>query len=207
MANTAVDTGAENIKIDGLNRDLRDFIDGIYGAHTKALVFGDGKAGSEIMLVGEAPGEQEAIRGKPFVGRAGKNLDFFLEKTGFSRDEMYITNVVKFRPVKVSKAGNNVNRAPTREEIALFLPWLRREIDIIRPRCVVALGNTALQALMGRGCVIGDAHGTFHKAGDILVFAIYHPASIIYNRSLADAYEADLRTLALWRQHLTKTPN
>ena len=189
--------------IDRMNAELREFVDGIYGSHTKTLVFGEGSANSDIVLVGEAPGEQESLLGRPFVGRAGKNLDFFLEKTGIDRAGLYVTNAVKFRPVKVSKAGNTVNRAPTREEIALFLPWLKREIDIIRPKCVVTLGNTALQALLGRGKVVGDMHGSFSKLDGRLVFALYHPASVIYNPSLKDVYANDLATLGQWRQHLT----
>lgn len=185
--------------IDKLNRDLREFIDGIYSDKTKTLVLGSGNANSDIMLIGEAPGEQESIQQKPFVGRAGKNLDFFLQKTGFVREDLYITNTVKFRPVKISKSGNAVNRAPSREEIALFLPWLEREIAVIRPKCAVTMGNTALQALMGRGCVIGDAHGRFFKRGELLVFALYHPASLIYNQSLIPVYENDLFTLSAWR--------
>lgn len=185
--------------IDRLNRELREFVDGMYGAQTKTLVFGEGRENSEIMLIGEAPGLQESLMEKPFVGRAGKNLDFFLEKTGFAREDMYITNTVKFRPVRVSKAGNTINRAPNREEIALFLPWLIKEIDIINPKCAVTLGNTALQALLGRGKVVGDSHGRFFRRGETLVFALYHPASIIYNRSLADTYEKDLSILSSWR--------
>ena len=85
------------------------------------------------MLVGEAPGEQEALEGRPFVGKAGRNLAGFLEALGLRRSEIYITNVVKVRPTRVSPAGRVVNRPPSREEKALFTPWLMREVAVVRP--------------------------------------------------------------------------
>ena len=99
------------------------------------------------MLIGEAPGEQEALEGRPFVGKAGKNLDGFLKAVGLRRGEIYVTNVVKLRPTRQSAAGRVVNRPPSREEKALFTPWLMREIALVRPGALVTLGNVALQAL------------------------------------------------------------
>ena len=170
-----------------------------------AFVFGDGDAASPpLMLVGEAPGEQEALQGKPFVGKAGKNLTEFLAAVGLERPALYISNVVKFRPSRVSDAGRLVNRPPTREEIALFTPWLMREVAIVRPCALVTLGNVALNAFLTRKTVIGDCHGRWQPvriAAEgiepfmLPLFALYHPASVIYNRSLADVYHADLRML------------
>ena len=181
------------------NQEMDAFFQSLYPGQGRVLVFGEGVERARIALVGVAPGAQETLMGHPFVGKAGKNLDEFLQKTGFERKELYITNTVKFRPVKISKAGRVVNRPPTREEIELFLPFLRKELQVVAPECVVTMGNTALQALMGREYVVGDAHGRFFKSGEFTIFPIYHPASLIYNRSLANVYERDLSLLASWR--------
>ena len=170
------------------------------------LVFGDGHADRPpLMLVGEAPGEQEAIQGKPFVGKAGKNLTAFLGAIGLTRDALYVSNVVKFRPSQISKAGRVVNRPPTQAEIAFFTPWLHREAAIIRPQAIVTLGNVALNAFVRGGAVIGDHHGQWQQVGipvdpqsvlDVPLFALYHPAAVIYNRALGEVYQADLRKLS-----------
>ena len=167
------------------------------------LVFGEGKeADPALMLIGEAPGEQEAIQLRPFVGKAGKNLDQFLQVLGLKREEIYISNVVKIRPSRISPAGRVVNRPPSREEKALFTPWLMKEIALIKPKVLVTLGNVALQAFIGD--TIGNCHGRWStiqiRLDDGLemsfpLFALYHPASIIYNQSLKDVYAQDLETL------------
>ena len=81
------------------------------------------------------------------------------------------------------------------------MPWLKKELALVAPECVVTLGNTALQALMGRGVVIGDVHGVFQRADGFTIFPLYHPASLLYNPRLAPQYEKDLALLAQWRQH------
>ena len=152
--------------------ELAAFVAGVYEGEKKLLVFGEGPIGARVLLVGEAPGEQESLQGRPFVGRAGKNLDHFLEVAGLSRRELYVTNLVKFRPTKISPAGRLVNRTPTQEEIRLFQPWLLREIAMIRPECVVTLGNVPLRALAGNECVIGAAHGRFLRVEVGRVYAM-----------------------------------
>ena len=164
----------------------------------RVLVHGEGDPGARVMLIGEAPGEQETLLRRPFVGRAGKNLDEFLSLAGIERAQLYVTNTVKYRPTKLSAAGNPVNRPPTREEISLFLPWLRREIALVRPQVVVTLGNVPLKALMGGRAAIGSLHGAFAACGDHLLYPMYHPASLIYNRALRPIYETDVRKLADW---------
>ena len=154
------------------------------------------------MLVGEAPGEQETLQRRPFVGKAGKNLDEFLELAGIDRGELYVSNTVKFRPTKISNAGRVVNRAPTREEVKLFLPWLRREIALVAPEVVVTLGNVPLKALFGPRAVIGDVHGQFQDAEGARLYPMYHPASLIYNPALRSVYAEDIQRLAGWlREH------
>lgn len=178
--------------------ELRAFVDGIYEGDKKVLVFGEGAKRAEVMLIGEAPGEQETLLGRPFVGKAGKNLDAFLELAGIDRGALYVTNTVKFRPTKISSAGRTVNRPPTQEEIKLFLPWLKREIALISPRCVVTLGNVPLKALTDRKANIGDLHGRFIEADGYTLYPMYHPASLIYNPALREAYEADVVRLGEW---------
>ena len=183
--------------------ELTAFIRDIYEEERKVLVFGEGPLGAKVMMIGEAPGEQESLQGRPFVGKAGKNLDAFLEKVGMVRKDMYVSNTVKFRPTRISDAGRSVNRPPTTEEIRLFLPWLKREIELVNPACIITLGNVPLKALTDRKSTIGDMHGretqitvTHEKQeASYALFPLYHPASIIYNRSLQEVYDGDLQAL------------
>ncbi len=180
---------------------LRDFLAGVMPGRENALVFGEGPLHPKLMLIGEAPGEQETLQGRPFVGKAGKNLDRFLELAGMRREEIYISNAVKIRPTKTSKTGRISNRPPTKEEIALFRPWLLREIDLVAPQVIATLGNVPLFAVTGdRKLTIGEAHGRVLEAGETgrRLFALYHPASLIYNRALEPVYEQDVRALAAW---------
>ena len=178
--------------------ELSRLIADLYEGEKKVLVFGEGNPGARVMLVGEAPGEQEALKGRPFVGKAGKNLDEFLELAGIDRSELYVTNAVKFRPTKLSAAGRTVNRPPTQEEIKLFQPWLRREIEMVRPECVATLGNVPLRALAGRRVAIGDVHGSFLDCDGVRVYPMYHPASVIYNPARRQPYREDVKRLAAW---------
>ena len=141
--------------MDKFRRELTQFIDELYEGEKKVLVHGEGSIGARVMLIGEAPGQQETLMGRPFVGKAGKNLDEFLELAGIERDELFVSNTVKFRPTRISAAGRTVNRPPTQEEIRIFLPWLRREIEMVHPECVVTLGNVPLRALTDRKVAIG----------------------------------------------------
>ena len=182
-----------------LREEMEAFFAALYAEEKKVLVHGEGFLGARAALVGEAPGEQETLLRRPFVGKAGKTLDAFLAESGLMREELYVTNAVKFRPTKISAAGRVVNRPPTTEEIHLFLPWLKRELALVKPGCVVTLGNVPLGAVMGGGLTIGEAHGRFMKSADgFTVYPMYHPASLIYNPSLKETYAADMRRFADW---------
>ena len=169
----------------------------LWPGEDKILVFGDGNTDHPpLMLIGEAPGEQETLKRRPFVGKAGKNLDGFLELMGMERQEIYVSNVVKIRPTARGASGRVRNRAPSKEEIALFLPFLMKEIDLVVPRALVTLGNVPLRALTGDKSTIGDMHGAWHTAVNGLpLFALYHPAAIIYRRELLSVYEQDVCSL------------
>lgn len=171
-----------------------------------ALVFGEGcDQAPPLMLIGEAPGEQEARQGRPFVGKAGQNLSAFVQVLGLPREALYITNVVKFRPKRISPAGRTVNRPPARQEIAFFTPWLYREIALVRPRALVTLGNVALHVFIPPERMIGDCHGQWIQiefpvadagVATHALFPLYHPASVIYNRALLSVYQRDLELLS-----------
>ena len=185
------------------NKMLRFFQD-LWPAEEKPIVLGEGCTDHPpVMLIGEAPGEQESLQGRPFVGKAGKNLDGFLSVLELKREDIYISNVVKIRPTKVSEKGRVSNRPPSKEELALFTPYLMEEILLIQPKMIVTLGNVALKALCGPKAVIGDMHGRStavtvqheKQSAEFTLFPLYHPASIIYNRSLQAVYDEDLQVL------------
>ena len=163
----------------------------------KKLVFGEGKTDGGIMLIGEAPGGEEEKFGRPFVGKAGKNLDEFLELAGLDRSSLYISNVVKFRPISISeKTGRFINRTPSKEEIEDFVPLLMEEIKTYKPRLIVTLGNVPLKAVTGNNRLsIGQCHGKIIEKNNIKIYPLYHPASVIYNRSLKAVYAQDVKEI------------
>ena len=174
------------------------------GEEPAPLVVGEGCAKEPaLMLVGEAPGGEEALQGRPFVGKAGKNLDSFLSVLGVERADVYITNVVKIRPSRRSAAGRIVNRPPTREETAFFTPWLRREMLLVKPKALITLGNVAMHAFLPKEAAIGECHGRWHNVClkernaemAVPMFALYHPAAVIYRTALKETYQQDLETL------------
>ena len=183
-------------ELDRMREELNRLIADLYEGEKKILVHGEGEIGARVMLVGEAPGDPETLQGRPCVGKAGRNLAEFLERAGLERSALYVTNAVKFRPTKRSAAGRTVNRPPTREEVSLFLPWLRREIELVAPEVIVTLGNVPLRALTGPKAVIGDVHGAFQNADGLRLYPMYHPASLIYNPALREVYAEDIRRLS-----------
>ncbi len=139
------------------------------------LVFSDGNPFAKIMIIGEGPGANEDKEGKPFVGRAGKLLDKMLEAIKLNRKNVYISNVVNFRPP--------MNRKPTDEEIKRYLPFLVKHIELISPKILLLLGSTALNALIGNEVVISKARGKWvnKKIGSANpeVIASFHPAFLM----------------------------
>ena len=183
-------------KISGIYRRWTDSLQK-YGYEPEELVFGVGNPNAEVLLIGEAPGAEEVAAGEPFVGKAGKNLNEFLSATGIARETLYITNVVKFRPYRVSASGRKSNRPPSKKEIALCAGCLEEEISAIVPKVIVTLGNTALQAVLGGEMRIGICHGMV-QAVEPPVFPLYHPASIIYRPSLREEYTRDMEKLRFY---------
>ena len=143
--------------------------------NAKNLVFSDGNPKSRIMIIGEGPGANEDKEGLPFVGRAGQLLDKMLLSISLNRRNVYITNVVNYRPPE--------NRKPTDEEITRYLPYLTKHIEIINPKILILLGSTALNAIIGNQEVISKARGKWikKKIGDCstLIIASFHPAFLM----------------------------
>lgn len=137
-----------------------------------SVVFGQGSAHAEVMLVGEGPGANEDEQGLPFVGKSGQLLDHYLEAVDLSRDKnVYIANIVKCRPPQ--------NRDPLPEESAACMPWLRQQFQLIRPKIVVCLGRVAAQRMLDPGFSISRDHGKFFDKQGTLFMATYHPAALL----------------------------
>ncbi len=156
---------------------------------------GSGSYDAEIMFVGEAPGYWEDQKGLPFVGRAGRVLDELLEGIGLSREDVYITNIVKCRPPG--------NRDPTEEEIRACSPYLDRQIDIIRPRVIVPLGRHSMGYILRKFGFepepISKIHGKVFETGTlfgrILIMPVYHPAVALYRPALKEELQKDFQRL------------
>src|SRR5256885_3157125 len=141
-------------------------------------VFGEGKAGSTVMMVGEKPGDKEDIAGRPFVGPAGTLLDKALDAAGIDRDKVYVTNAVKH--FKWTPKGRmRIHKKPSTREIAACRPWLDAEVRTVRPRIVVCLGSTAAQGLLGKDFRVTQQRGEFMEKDGILFTATVHPSSIL----------------------------
>ena len=165
-------------------------------------MFGEGSAASDVMLVGEQPGDREDLEGRPFVGPAGQLLDRALEAAGIDRRKVYVTNVVKhfnWEP----KGKRRIHKKPAAEHIRACRPWLEAELRVVKPKVLVCLGATAAQAIVGRDFRLSRHRGEFVDTDlDPMVTATVHPSSILRapddraRREAMDAFVADLRTVA-----------
>jgi len=140
------------------------------------VVFGEGVPNADIMMIGEGPGEVEDRTGRPFVGPAGKKLDEILGSVGIERSSVYITNMVKCQPPG--------NRAPTKVEMEACWDWLAAQIALVRPKLIVALGNTPAQRLLGVTEGITQLRGRLHRwTGGIEIFPMFHPSYLLRHQS------------------------
>lgn len=149
-------------------------------------VAGKGNFKSDVIFVGEAPGKNEDLKGEPFIGIAGKKLSMALESAGITRDEVYITNIVKCRPPN--------NRVPTTNERDTCKDYLKKEIEIIKPKIICVLGNTAFGSLLD-GKEITKYRGKIVRKDNQLYFLTVHPAATIYNQKLIDVLKNDIKKL------------
>jgi uracil-DNA glycosylase family 4 len=150
----------------------------------KHVVFGVGNPDAELMFVGEAPGADEDEQGEPFVGAAGQLLTKIIVATGLSRQQVYIGNILKCRPDTPGQSAGN--RKPTTEEMATCIPWLHQQIDLIRPKVLVALGATAVEGLLGKTIGITKLRGNWQTYRGIPLMPTYHPAYLLRNQAMSE---------------------
>ena len=154
------------------------------------LVMGEGSLDADIFFIGEAPGRQEDEQARPFVGAAGKKLNEQLQANGFDRADVFISNIVKYRPPN--------NRDPKPEEKAAFWPFLEREIALVDPKIIITLGRHSLSSFL-EDVTISDVHGTPHYvdiAGKTrILLPMYHPSATIYNKVYRQALTDDFATV------------
>lgn len=147
------------------------------GSLRDTMVFSTGNPEADFMLVGEAPGFHEEQKREPFVGPAGEKLNQILKAMGLAREKVYISNVCKFRPATRNQTTNN--RKPSPEEMATSLPFVKAEIDVVKPRVIVALGGSAAQGLLGSEKPIGQLRDSWHQFQGIPLRVTYHPSYLL----------------------------
>ncbi len=197
---------ASQTKLDDIAKAIVD--DGIcpeLAATATQLVFGDGDPEADIVFIGEAPGKNEDVQGRPFVGAAGKFLNEMLETIGMKRENIYITNIVKYRPPN--------NRDPLPEEKKAFLPYLQAQLEVIQPKIVATLGRHSMNCFLP-DLQISQVHGEPKriqiqmKQGnplEIVILPLFHPAAALYNGSLRQTLLDDFARIPTILQNITLT--
>jgi len=150
----------------------------------KNVVFGVGDIDAQLMFVGEAPGADEDAQGEPFVGKAGQLLTKIIQATGLQRGDVYIANILKCRPDTPGESAGN--RKPTPEEMQTCIPYLHEQIDLIRPKVLVALGATAVEGLLGKTVGITRLRGNWQTYRGIPLMPTYHPAYLLRNQAMSE---------------------
>ncbi|HWL30078.1 MAG TPA: UdgX family uracil-DNA binding protein [Burkholderiaceae bacterium] len=152
------------------------------GEHATQAVFGEGPLKARLMLVGEQPGDREDLQGRPFVGPAGHLLDTAMEQLGWPRDALYLTNAVKHFKFEM-RGKRRMHKTPAQQEIDICLQWLERELALVKPDAVVALGATAARTLVGRTVGVMRERGHWIKRADGLpVLITLHPSALLRGR-------------------------
>jgi uracil-DNA glycosylase family 4 len=156
------------------------------GTLCDTMVFSVGNPDARIVFIGEAPGSEEEKQREPFVGPAGKLLTKIIETMGIKREDVYISNILKFRP-RIGNAGQGVeNRKPSAEEIAASIQCVRDEIDVVRPELIIALGDSAMEGLLGLDEDLNQARGKVHELGGHKAIVTYHPSYLLRSDSNSD---------------------
>jgi len=161
------------------------------------LVFGDGNCESGIVMIGEAPGKDEVLQGRPFVGLAGGKLRQFMDYICLTREDLYVTNAIKYRLFKINpKTNKKSNRPAKSKEIKSSMAYLAEELQVLETKLVITLGNVPLKAVTSDfKTTIGEVHGRVLESHGMRIFPLYHPASLIYNKNLENTYFEDLDKL------------
>ena len=170
---------------------------GLHATRTQAVP-GTGPCPADVMVVGEAPGFNEDVQGKPFVGAAGKLLDKLLERIGRGRDTVYITNVLKCRPPQ--------NRDPMPNEVESCSPYLARQLALIKPKVILILGRHALERLLPGQGSISRIHGSLVRRGEVAYVPLYHPAAALHNGALVADLEHDFDIVKAYLDKLLAPP-
>ncbi|MBW1991211.1 MAG: uracil-DNA glycosylase [Deltaproteobacteria bacterium] len=165
------DASQERLTLEEIRQEMGDCRRCKLWRNRTHLVFGEGSPTAALMFIGEAPGEEEDLQGRPFVGPAGQLLNNLLNKLGLSREEVYIANVVKSRPPG--------NREPEADEIAACFPFLEKQIRAIRPKVIVTLGRVATQTLLNTRTPLTRLRGKWQKYGHIRVMPTFHPSYLL----------------------------
>jgi uracil-DNA glycosylase len=150
------------------------------------LVPGEGNPDADVVFIGEAPGKNEDLTGRPFIGAAGKFLDELLASIGMKREDVFITSILKYRPPN--------NRDPHPAEKAAFWPYLKRQLDVIQPKLIVPLGRHGMENFL-KGVTVTEAHGKLFTDGEWPVLPLYHPAAVLYNGKLRQTLFDDFKQL------------
>lgn len=148
---------------------------------------GEGNPEAEVLFIGEAPGFNENQQGRPFVGVSGQLLRKTMAENGFKENEVFITNIVKFRPPE--------NRDPTPQEIEFFRPFLDKQIEIINPKYIVTLGRFSMYKFLGEGVSISRIHGQVRMVGKCFIFPMFHPAAALRDPKVMQEFKNDFRKL------------
>jgi len=170
---------------------------GLHATRTQAVP-GTGPCPADVMVVGEAPGFNEDVQGKPFVGAAGKLLDKLLERIGLGRESVYITNVLKCRPPQ--------NRDPMPNEAEACLPYLRAQYRLVQPKAVLILGRHALERMLPGVGSISRVHGQIFMRGGVAFMPVYHPAAALHNGSLVRDLEQDFDRVRGYLDEVLRPP-
>lgn len=174
--------------LDALARQVRACTQCPLHEQRTQAVPGEGPVDASVLIVGEAPGREEDATGRPFVGSAGAILAKVLASAGLSREDAFITNIVKCRPPG--------NRAPRPDEVEACRPYLLRQHELVQPKVIVALGSSALRGLLGPGVDLKEARGRDLHLGQTPVVGTYHPAAVLYRRKLEEDLRRDLQRAA-----------
>ncbi len=179
-------------------QDINDCRKCPLGRTRTRFVFGVGNEQADIMFVGEAPGRDEDLQGEPFVGRAGQLLNRMLEHIHLKRSDVYIANILKCRPPN--------NRDPQPEEVRACIPYLHRQIELIQPRVLVALGRVAAQNLLNTKQSLSQLRGKVMEYRSIPLIITYHPAAVLRNMNLLDVALEDFRFIAHFVKEVIQKP-
>lgn len=181
------DSSAKIMPLEEIRKELFERMSSRLFEGSKQIVFGEGNPKAKLVFVGEAPGRDEDLQGRPFVGRAGQLLNKIIEAMGLKREDVYISNIVKSRPPD--------NRTPTPEEMAEWEPFLFQELRSINPEVVVCLGNTASQSILKTKASLGSLRGKFHRYGKFKVMVTYHPAALLRNPNFKKPLWEDMQVV------------